>query len=251
MTEVDHSQVNQMLAESRKKSTQIITAGFFAVIILGFGIWGAVKFYPISSQLTRLVDTVDTLESDAQRYSPVSSKVETLTLEMQRLADALDALSARVKSDEEVDEKFRLTDFPNRMQTVNSHLAELRDIAGDAAGDLERLQIEVKKNIQDHVDQKHRANTRAGLRLVRDGNIAHNTGRIDELEKIAQTMLSVAQDQSILDTILINLKEDVADIDKWRSTLQVGREEILEGQIRALQSEISIIKAQLGKGATQ
>lgn len=241
--------VNQMLAESRKKTTQIATAGVIGVVVLGFGIWGAVKFYPISSELTRLIDTVEELEKNAGTYSPLVSDVTQMRSELERITLSLEALKVRVTNDEAVDSQLRLTTFPETVRAVELRLAKLDDVTGDAAGDLERLRVEVEKNTQDHVKQQDRAGERAGFRLVRDGKIAANTednartaGRVDEIEGILEGLNSVA----LLQAEIQHLKTDVETITEWRNTLQVSNVEILEGQIKAMRVQIDALEEKLG-----
>lgn len=161
------------------------------------------------------------------------------------ITERITALASRVADDEEVDREHRLEVFPDEIKRIDSALTELRGKATEMHGDLERLTSEVEKNTQDHVDQKHRANTRAGVRLVRDSRISHNEGRLEELEKLSDSVVQSISNISVMDSQVERVAKDISELDEWRGTLSVGREEILEGQIRAMQAEISAIKAAL------
>ena len=186
-------QIQETFAEARRKTTQIATAGIIGVVVFGFMIWGVVKFFPISSQLTLLINTVENLEEKSEDH-----------------ADSIEIIESEFSI-------FRLDTFPTQLTRINEQLIELTDIAGDNKTKVDQIEHDVEVNTQDHVSQKDRANTRSGVRLVRDKKIDDNTALIK-------------------------------DINEWRDSLQYGRVDLLIEQITILQRKVQKLE---GEGITQ
>jgi len=148
------------LVEARKKSTQIITAGILGFITLIVGIGGAVKFFPVTQQISRLFDDVE---------------------RVQKRLDEKDARFNRIESE---------------LENNNLSIIDLEDFKGDTTDQLDRHKKVIDANAEAHVAQVQRAETRKGEHKARDRVDTEYGKRLESIEKRLEEALLRERDRA-------------------------------------------------------
>jgi len=166
------------LIEARKKSTQIITASILAFVTLVIGVGGAVKFFPVTQQISRLFDDVERVQTRLDEKEIRFSKVE---------AD---------------------------LEENNLAIIDLEDFKGDTTDQLARHKKVIDANATAHVAQVRRAETRKGEHKARDGIDVRVQKRLDKIEawiedqnvsKQGAELSALKREINLLNTAIIGL----------------------------------------------
>jgi len=169
----------------------------------------------IAKTETRLGD----LESTHEIVSEMAVEFRSVSTASIELKAEANELRVQIESDKARINEFQLVKFPEIVKNIEQQLADLADLAGDAAGDLQRLTEVVEENTEERKGQRLRAATRIAEHGHRDVRINNAITQIETLQK-------------------------------WRNSMAVGRLEVLNAMLQNIEIEIQKLKAAIPYGSS-